>query len=203
MVYAVMDACGDDIELSKEAMIFIMRVTNTPQSQIDQVYFEEVGMTGKEASKLTPEQLAKRYAEYKVKRGTMLIPSGFVSQKLYDSREQYAYQQIKERYSKRENPDIVEKYMELDKRIDEIGKQKNDAINAISEGKFDGIEKLSVLHRITPEVAGINLKAVLLCKHYGRKPLSASKVADLCAFFNFAAEQKLLLKLQRVRPHNL
>ena len=143
MVYAVMDACGDDIELSKEAMIFIMRVTNTPQSQIDQVYFEEVGMTGKEASKLTPEQLAKRYAEYKVKRGTMLIPSGFVSQKLYDSREQYAYQQIKERYSKRENPDIVEKYMELDKRIDEIGKQKNDAINAISEGKFDSIEKLS------------------------------------------------------------
>ena len=144
MVYAVMDACGDDIELSKEAMIFIMRVTNTPQSQIDQVYFEEVGMTGKEASKLTPEQLAKRYAEYKVKRGTMLIPSGFVSQKLYDSREQYAYQQIKERYSKRENPDIVEKYMELDKRIDEIGKQKNDAVNAVSEGKFeDGIEKLS------------------------------------------------------------
>ena len=143
MVYAVMDACGDDIELSKEAMIFIMRVTNTPQSQIDQVYFEEVGMTGKEASKLTPEQLAKRYAEYKVKRGTMLIPSGFVSQKLYDSREQYAYQQIKERYSKRENPDIVEKYMELDKRIDEIGKQKNDAINAVSEGKFDSIEKLS------------------------------------------------------------
>lgn len=144
MVYAVMDACGDDIELSKEAMIFIMRVTNTPQSQIDQVFFEEVGMTGKEASKLTPEQLAKRYAEYKVKRGTMLIPSGFVSQKLYDSREQYAYQQIKERYSKRENPDIVEKYMELDKRIDEIGKQKTDAVNAVSEGKFeDGIEKLS------------------------------------------------------------
>ena len=144
MVYAVMDACGDDIELSKEAMIFIMRVTNTPQSQIDQIYFEEVGMTGKEASKLTPEQLAKRYAEYKVKRGTMLIPSGFVSQKLYDSREQYAYQQIKERYSKRENPDIVEKYMELDKRIDEIGKQKTDALNEVSEGKFDdGIEKLS------------------------------------------------------------
>ena len=143
MVYAVMDACGDDIELSKEAMIFIMRVTNTPQSQIDQIYFEEVGMTGKEASKLTPEQLAKRYAEYKVKRGTMLIPSGFVSQKLYDSREQYAYQQIKERYSKRENPDIVEKYMELDKKIDEIGKQKTDAINAVSEGKYDGIEKLS------------------------------------------------------------
>lgn len=144
MVYAVMDACGDDIELSKEAMIFIMRVTNTPQSQIDQIYFEEVGMTGKEASKLTPEQLAKRYAEYKVKRGTMLIPSGFVSQKLYDSREQYAYQQIKERYSKRENPDIVEKYMELDKRIEEIGKQKTDAVNAVSEGKFDdGIEKLS------------------------------------------------------------
>ena len=144
MVYAVMDACGDDIELSKEAMIFIMRVTNTPQSQIDQVYFEEVGMTGKEASKLTPEQLAKRYAEYKVKRGTMLIPSGFVSQKLYDSREQYAYQQIKERYSKRENHDIVEKYMELDKRIEEIGKQKTDALNAVSEGEFeDGIEKLS------------------------------------------------------------
>ena len=144
MVYAVMDACGDDIELSKEAMIFIMRVTNTPQSQIDQIYFEEVGMTGKQASKLTPEQLAKRYAEYKVKRGTMLIPSGFVSQKLYDSREQYAYQQIKERYSKRENPDIVEKYMELDKRIEEIGKQKNDALNEVSEGEFeDGIEKLS------------------------------------------------------------
>ena len=71
---AITDACGDDPALSHEAAIFVMRVLQVPQSQIDKMYFDEIGLSGEEASKLTPEQLAQRYAEYKVKRGTPLAP---------------------------------------------------------------------------------------------------------------------------------
>ncbi|WP_280120839.1 helicase-related protein [Sangeribacter muris] len=65
---AITDACGDDPALSHEAAIFVMRVLQVPQSQLDKLYFDEIGLNGEEASKLTPEQLAQRYAEYKVKR---------------------------------------------------------------------------------------------------------------------------------------
>lgn len=52
-VVAIMDACGNDAELSLEAAIFIMRVLQVPQSQLERLYFDEVGLSGDEASKLT------------------------------------------------------------------------------------------------------------------------------------------------------
>lgn len=51
-----------------------MRIINAPQSQIDKLYWDEIDLSGEQASKLTPQQLAQRYAEYKVKRGTPLAP---------------------------------------------------------------------------------------------------------------------------------
>ena len=44
------------------------------RAQMEGIYFDEIGLSGEEASKLTLEQLAQRYAQYKVKRGTPLAP---------------------------------------------------------------------------------------------------------------------------------
>lgn len=71
---AITDACGDDPALSHEAAILVMRILQVPQSQLDKLYFDEIGLSGTEASKLSPGQLARRYAEYKVMRGTPLQP---------------------------------------------------------------------------------------------------------------------------------
>ena len=73
-VLAIMDACGDDPALANEATIFIARILQVPQSQIDKLYFDEVGLMGSGLSKYTPAQLAARYARYKVKRGHFSTP---------------------------------------------------------------------------------------------------------------------------------
>ena len=73
-VLAIMDACGDDPALANEATIFIARILQVPQSQIDKLYFDEVGLMGSGLSKYTPAQLAERYARYKVKRGHFSTP---------------------------------------------------------------------------------------------------------------------------------
>lgn len=67
-VVAVIDACNGDMDTSREAMFLILRIIQVPQSQLDELYIDELGMDGKRARKLSYTQLAKRYAEYKVNK---------------------------------------------------------------------------------------------------------------------------------------
>ena len=67
-VVAIIDACEGDPEISREAMLLIMRVMQVPQSQIDKVYIDELGMSAENARRLSPQQMAKRYARYKLMR---------------------------------------------------------------------------------------------------------------------------------------
>ena len=62
---AILDYCGDDAQTSKECALLISRIINCPPSQIDKIYFDELGVDGVTASKMTPSQIAKRYARYK------------------------------------------------------------------------------------------------------------------------------------------
>ncbi len=71
-VVAIMDYCGDDAETSRECALLIARIINCPQSQTDKIYFDELGATAAEASKMTPAEIAERYAEYKIHRGAPL-----------------------------------------------------------------------------------------------------------------------------------
>lgn len=66
-VAAIMDAT-DDRNTQKETALLVARLLNCPQSQLDKIYFEELNMTGTEASQLTPMEVAERYAEYKMFR---------------------------------------------------------------------------------------------------------------------------------------
>ena len=68
-VVAVMDYCGDDAQTSRECALLIARVINCPPSQLDKVYFDELDATGEEAGQMTPNEIAERYARYKVRRG--------------------------------------------------------------------------------------------------------------------------------------
>ena len=71
-VVAVIDACHGDLETSKEAMLLIMRVLQVPQSQVDQIYIDELGMKAGDAKRLSPSKMAERYATYKVMKGAPL-----------------------------------------------------------------------------------------------------------------------------------
>lgn len=120
---AITDACGDDPALSHEAAIFVMRVLQVPQSQIDKMYFDEVGLTGEEASKLTPAQLAQRYAEYKVKRGTPLAPWSWGDEERLGKYNDLATERMKERLDTQGDATVIEAYTDFEARYNAISQQ--------------------------------------------------------------------------------
>lgn len=71
-VVAIMDYCGDDAQTSRKCALLIARILNCPQSQTDKIYFDELGATAEEAGKMTPAEIAERYAEYKTHRNAPL-----------------------------------------------------------------------------------------------------------------------------------
>ncbi len=124
---AITDACGDDPALSHEAAIFVMRVLQVPQSQIDKMYFDEVGLSGEETSKLTPEQLARRYAEYKVKRGTPFAPWSWGDEERLDKYKDVAETKIKERMEGQSDKAVAEAYADYEARYKAISQRMTDA----------------------------------------------------------------------------
>lgn len=124
---AITDACGDDPALSHEAAIFVMRVLQVPQSQIDKMYFDEIGLSGEEASKLTPEQLAQRYAEYKVKRGTPLAPWSWGDEERLDKYHKIVEDKMKERLDSRGDAAVNEAYADFEARYKAVDEKAKEA----------------------------------------------------------------------------
>lgn len=67
-IVAGMDFFGEDEKSARDWALLFMRVLSCPQSQMDQVYFDELGMDAREASRKSPAELAERYATYKARR---------------------------------------------------------------------------------------------------------------------------------------
>lgn len=129
VVVAITDACGDDPQLSHEAAICIMRILQVPQSQLDKMYFDEVGLSGREISQYTPGQLAQRYAEYKIMRGTPFVPWMWGDEEQQSKYEKSAQKKIKERLAGREDDEVVATYEDLDDRYKSFTKK----IGAVKE----------------------------------------------------------------------
>jgi hypothetical protein len=142
---AIMDACGDDPELSHETALFVMRVLQVPQSQLDNIYFDEVDLSGEEASKYTPKQLAKRYATYKVMRGTPLAPWSWDDEARIEKYEAGAKKLIKERVAAQSDSSVLEAYGEMKARHDAISKRVSDARAEMKKpnGYIRGAEKFA------------------------------------------------------------
>lgn len=124
---AITDACGDDPALSHEAAIFAMRVLQVPQSQIDKMYFDEVDLTGEEASKLTPAQLAQRYAEYTVKRGTPLAPWSWGDEERLGKYNDLATDRMKERLNAQGDAKVIEAYSDFEARYKAVSEKAKEA----------------------------------------------------------------------------
>lgn len=129
VVVAITDACGDDPRLSHEAAICIMRILQVPQSQLDKMYFDEVGLSGREISQYTPGQLAQRYAEYRIMRGTPFVPWTWGDEEQQSKYEKSARKEIKERLAGREDDEVVATYEDLDDRYKSFTKK----IGAVKE----------------------------------------------------------------------
>lgn len=139
---SIMDACGDDPTLAHEATICISRILQVPQSQIDKMYFDEVGLSGDEVSKYTPAQLAERYAQFKVKRGRFFSPWSWGDEERIKKFTDKANKTIKERAEQMGDDKVNEAYLQYEevyKGVDAKVKAANKA------GKTDYVKQAEML----------------------------------------------------------
>ena len=139
---SIMEACGDDPTLAHEATICISRILQVPQSQIDKMYFDEVGLSGDEVSKYTPAQLAERYAQFKVKRGRFFSPWSWGDEERIKKFTDKANKTIKERTEQMGDDKVNEAYLQYEevyKGVDAKVKAANKA------GKTDYVKQAEML----------------------------------------------------------
>ena len=141
-VVAVIDACGDDAESQRECALLIARIINCPQSQIDKIYLDELDLTGEEASKMTPAEIAERYAEYKLMREAPL--TGWTrSQETEDSIKgakekrvlKVAKEKITGRMATEETKRLLSDYDEVTHKETELNKLKKTDREAYKQGR--------------------------------------------------------------------
>ena len=140
-VVAIMDYCGDDAETSRECALLIARIINCPQSQTDKIYFDELGATAAEASKMTPAEIAERYAEYKIHRGAPLTGWAY-SEEARDSvktaQQNRVLTKAKEKMGNRMETEatkqLLSTYDEVSKQQTELSKLKKTDRTAYREG---------------------------------------------------------------------
>lgn len=118
-VTAIDDKCSGDRALSREGALLAARLLNCPPSQLKQIYFEELGMNGEEASHYTPQQLIERWAEYKVKNGHMLITTPELMEKEKERSEKY----VNEKMNTIGDQQINEAYETLKGKSSEYGEK--------------------------------------------------------------------------------
>lgn len=106
-VLATVDLCGGDLELSHEALLFATRVLQVPQSQIKKLYFDEIGMSGEEAQKMSVEELVERYARYQVKRGRLATPWEWDDEELLKKERDKGMKAVRERMEHMDTEELL------------------------------------------------------------------------------------------------
>lgn len=112
-VVAVMDRFGDDANSQRECALLIARVLNCPPSQLDKIYFDELDASAKEASQMTPDEIAERYARYKVRRGAPLTGWAYADSTREGLIEKYRKQATKVAKDRLERATINENLAQL------------------------------------------------------------------------------------------
>jgi N12 class adenine-specific DNA methylase len=140
-VVAIMDYCGGDAQTSRECALLIARILNCPQSQTDKIYFDELGATAEEAGKMTPAEIAERYAEYKIHRGAPLTGWAYSEEardSVKTSMQNRVLTQAKEKLNNRvqteETKQLLSVYDEVAKQHTELSKLKKTDRAAYREG---------------------------------------------------------------------
>lgn len=92
LAISAIDYFGVDEASGRDVALLAMRIANCPQSQMDMVYFDELGMTAREASKRTPRELCERYAQYKAMRAYFPIMRAIDEQRWGELKDPYRKQ---------------------------------------------------------------------------------------------------------------
>lgn len=148
---AVMDYCGDDAKGSRECALLIARLLNCPPSQLEKIYLEELGMSGEEASRMTPAEVAERYARYKMRREAPLTgwmrskeSSDSIRSKRIERVQKIAKEKFRDATDRRADetlPAWMQEYEVTKKRLSAIRKLREDDEDAY----YDALDELEAL----------------------------------------------------------
>ena len=105
-VTAITDKTSGDRALAREGALFAARLLNCPPSQLDQIYFDEIEMTGTEASNYTIDELVDRWAEYKTRNSHM----GLMPEKALEKTKKRGYKIIEEKVGNMSDEALAEMY---------------------------------------------------------------------------------------------
>lgn len=130
MVVAVMDYCESDKD-RRECALLIARILNCPPSQMDKVYFDELDLSAKEASAMTPDEIAERYARYKMRKDAPLtgwLRSQEAEDTIHEAKKRVPMMKAKERLQLHTNTEetrqLLSRYDAITHEQTEIGKLK-------------------------------------------------------------------------------
>ena len=114
-INACIDYGHGDMTNAKEIALFVFRLMNGPAATVDNLYIDELGMKGKDAKKLSYEELAKRYAEYKFGKNTFgfgKLYSDEEKQKKLKAIEKSFDEKVSERLAGMDREDLKNEYSE-------------------------------------------------------------------------------------------
>lgn len=114
-INACIDYGNGDMTNAKEIALFVFRLMNGPAATVDNLYIDELGMKGKDAKKLSYEELAKRYAEYKFGKNTFgfgKLYSDEEKQKKLKAIEKSFDEKVSERLAGMDREDLKNEYSE-------------------------------------------------------------------------------------------
>jgi hypothetical protein len=139
-VVAVYDACQGDMPMVQEVSLCLMRIAQVPQSQLKDVYFEELGCMGNEARKLSPQQVAERYVRYKFMQGEpfshYLYPAD-VKAKREDKLRKQAEGKLKEQVQRLWSQEVNDAYVEAQETAKEMQLRHRDLRNQYGDAETD------------------------------------------------------------------
>lgn len=120
---AIIDACNGDLKTATEATLCLLRILQIPQTQADKIYIDEIDFTADKGLELTIYEFAKRYADYKVKRGAPLTGWMYSSEKEQERIDKYIkrFDKMAEEYKRSRGNEEAKKYYEyLDTEYKEV-----------------------------------------------------------------------------------
>lgn len=173
-VVAVMEYCGDDAQTQRECALLICGILNCPPSQLDAIYFDEIELSARDASKLTPAQIAERYARYKTRKNTALtgwMQSDAERDKMMEKYRRRVNTLQKEaigratdaRVSSRDMQRYMQEWKQIKAEADEIAKVKSEDEDRYYELRDqleakDSYDRYLVVNRYKKEVSALTKK---------------------------------------------
>lgn len=142
---------NSDAQTQKECALLVARLLSCPPSQLEKVYFEELDMTAKDASEMTPQEVAERYAEYKMMREAPLtgwLRSEAETDSIKANRKKKVFDLAKERINNNvateRTKQLLSEYDEVTKRQTEINKLRKTDREAFRAGRKELLESVDM-----------------------------------------------------------